>query len=58
MFPYYRLCRTDDEVKDAINEIETERRNIDVLTDGAVINSTTSPRARFWAVPISSPAGR
>lgn len=37
VFPYYRLCRTDDEVKDAINEIETERRNIDVLTDGAVI---------------------
>ena len=37
VFLYYRLCRTDDEVKDAINEIETERRNIDVLTDGAVI---------------------
>ena len=37
VFPYYRLCRTEAEVTDAINEIEVERRNIDVLTDGAVV---------------------
>lgn len=36
-FPYRRLCRSREEVYDAISEIEVERRNIDVLTDGAVI---------------------
>ncbi len=43
VFPYYRLCKTEDEVKDAINEIEVERRNIDVLTDGAVIKLNSVP---------------
>ena len=33
----YRLCRTPQEVKDAVDEIEIGRKNIDVLTDGAVI---------------------
>ena len=37
VFPFYRLCKSEDEVKAAIDEIEVERRNIDVLTDGAVI---------------------
>ncbi len=37
VFPFYRLCKSQDEVKAAIDEIEVERRNIDVLTDGAVI---------------------
>ena len=37
VFPFYRLCKTESEVVDAINEIEVERRNIDVLTDGAVV---------------------
>ena len=33
----YRLCRTQEEVRAAIDEIEVERKRIDVLTDGAVI---------------------
>lgn len=37
VYPFWRLCKTEDEVKTAIDEIEVERRNIDVLTDGAVI---------------------
>ncbi len=36
VFPYFKVCKAS-EVKDAIAEIEKERRNIDVLTDGAVI---------------------
>ena len=37
MFPYFRVCQSGTEVKTALKEIEIERRNIDVLTDGAVI---------------------
>ncbi len=37
VFPYFKVCKTGEEVKSAIAEIEIERRNIDVLTDGAVI---------------------
>ncbi len=37
VFPYFRVCESADEVLAAIKEIETERKNIDVLTDGAVI---------------------
>lgn len=37
VYPFYRLCKTEEEVQAAIDEIEVERRNIDVLTDGAVI---------------------
>ena len=36
-FPYFRVCRSYDEVKAAIDEIEIERKKIDVLTDGAVV---------------------
>ena len=36
-FPFLRVCRTREEVTAAVEEIEVERRNIDVLTDGAVI---------------------
>ena len=36
-FPYFKVCRSYDEVKAAIDEIEIERKKIDVLTDGAVI---------------------
>lgn len=43
VFPYRRLCKTESEVKDAINEIEVERRNIDVLTDGAVVKLNDIP---------------
>ena len=37
VFPYFRVCRTDEEVVKAIAEVERERKSIDVLTDGAVI---------------------
>lgn len=37
VYPFLRVCKTEDEAKAAIEEIEIERKNIDVLTDGAVI---------------------
>lgn len=37
VFPYFKVCQTGEEVLSAIQEIEKERKNIDVLTDGAVI---------------------
>ena len=36
-FPFLRLCASPEEVKAAIDEIEIERKRIDVLTDGAVV---------------------
>ncbi len=37
VYPFLRLCKTPQEVIDAIEEIEVARKSIDVLTDGAVI---------------------
>ena len=37
VYPFLRVCRSADEVISAIEEIEVERKKIDVLTDGAVI---------------------
>ena len=37
VFPYFRVCKSADEVVSAVAEIERERKTIDVLTDGAVI---------------------
>ena len=37
VFPYFRICKSGEEVKKALQEIQTQRREIDVLTDGAVI---------------------
>lgn len=37
VFDFLRVCRSESEVKDAISEIEVGRRELDVLTDGAVI---------------------
>ncbi len=37
VFPFLRVCNGADEVKSAIEEIEVGRRQLDVLTDGAVI---------------------
>lgn len=39
VFDYLRVCKDITEVKRAIAEIETERKKIDVLTDGAVIKA-------------------
>ncbi len=36
-YPYFKLCKTFEEVMDAIDEIEIGRKQIDVLTDGAVV---------------------
>lgn len=36
-YPYFRVCHTFDEIKSAIEEIDVERKKIDVLTDGAVV---------------------
>ena len=36
-FRHVRLCKTPQEVFDAISEIDMERKTIDVLTDGAVV---------------------
>ncbi len=36
-FPYFKICHSGEEVLSAIDEIEIGRRNIDVLTDGAVV---------------------
>ncbi len=38
-FPYFKLCKDYDEVKAAIDEIEIERKQIDYLTDGAVVKA-------------------
>ena len=37
MYPFFRVCATTEEVFAAIEEIEVERRTLDVLTDGAVV---------------------
>lgn len=37
VYPFLRVCNTEEEVISAIEEIEVERKSIDVLTDGAVI---------------------
>ncbi len=41
-YPYFKICKTHEEVRAAIDEIEIERRNIDVLTDGAVVKTDES----------------
>ncbi len=42
VFPYFRVCHTEEEVLAAIAEIEKERKTLDVLTDGAVIKLNDS----------------
>jgi DNA ligase (NAD+) len=37
VFPYFAVCHSGEEVLSAIADIEQKRREIDVLTDGAVI---------------------
>ena len=37
VFPYFKVCQSGEEVLSAVEEIERERHEIDVLTDGAVI---------------------
>lgn len=39
VYPYFAVCKTDDEVFSAVAEIEKRRKEIDVLTDGAVIKT-------------------
>ena len=44
-YPYFKVCKNGDEVQAAIDEIEIERKKIDVLTDGAVVK-VNSERTR------------
>lgn len=37
VFPYLKVCKTEEEVFAAVDEIEVGRKALDVLTDGAVI---------------------
>ncbi|MDE6690826.1 MAG: NAD-dependent DNA ligase LigA, partial [Clostridia bacterium] len=37
VFPFLRVCQSEEEVTAAIEEIEVARKTLDVLTDGAVI---------------------
>ncbi len=37
VFPYFAVCKTDEEVVRSVKEIEEKRHTLDVLTDGAVI---------------------
>ena len=37
VFPFLRVCKTEEQVLSAVEEIEVERKKLDVLTDGAVI---------------------
>lgn len=37
VYPYLKVCSDEEEVIAAVEEIEVERKHIDVLTDGAVI---------------------
>ena len=37
VFPFLRVCRTEEDVVAAIDEIEADRKKLDVLTDGAVV---------------------
>ena len=43
VYPFLRVCANAEEVKTAIDEIEVERKNIDVLTDGAVVKLDSTP---------------
>lgn len=37
VYPFLRVCASEEEVISAVEEIEVERKKIDVLTDGAVV---------------------
>ena len=37
VYSFLRVCRGIEEVMSAINEIENDRKNLDILTDGAVV---------------------
>lgn len=37
VFPYLKICKSEEEVFAAIDEIEVGRKSLDVLTDGAVV---------------------
>lgn len=43
VFPFLRVCNSADEVKSAVDEIEAERKKLDVLTDGAVVKLDSTP---------------
>ena len=46
VFPYLRVCKSEDDIIEALQEIEVERKKIDILTDGAVIKLNDVPARR------------
>ena len=43
VYPYLRVCGGDEDIIEALQEIEVGRRQIDILTDGAVIKLDDVP---------------
>lgn len=43
VYPYMKLCRSEEEIISALEEIEVGRKQIDILTDGAVIKLNSVP---------------
>lgn len=43
VYPYLKVCSTEEEIIEALQEIEVERKKIDILTDGAVIKLDDVP---------------
>lgn len=43
VYPYLRLCRNEEEIISALEQIEVERKQMDILTDGAVIKLNSVP---------------
>lgn len=43
VYPYLKVCRGEEDMISALEEIEVERKKIDILTDGAVIKLNDVP---------------
>ena len=43
VYPYLKVCRDEADIISALEEIEVERKKIDILTDGAVIKLNNVP---------------
>ena len=43
VWPYLKVCRSEEDIIEALEEIDVERKKIDILTDGAVIKLNDVP---------------
>ena len=57
VFDFLRVCKSAQEVKAAIEEIEAGRKSLDVLTDGAVIKLNSTLARDGLGIPINFRAG-